>query len=360
MTRSFEIGACLVLAALSSSVAADPRTADAFGLYAAGSDPDRAAWSGVVMDVQSGDRQMVDAGPVEQIVLFAGPKSQPAGKDQVHLVAMLIDSKDNLVADGTNATLSPGDADPIAVETVDGIAEHLYDPGDLAGERIASAQSGAVQSARAQYRVVADIYSADPKLVDGVELQPETLSPLQTEPLYDAFGNVLEDGVGMIAWFVDERGLGIRLDAEVVAGSGRTWLLARGIRGQMQGRLYLGTKLTPISDFRIQTLVGVGAPEAKVERLPGTKTVLLSVGPFKTDAGYLLNDGAAVRIVARQAGGPVHIAETWAVDGMASSIVPDSVPGEPFRLRVETHLGNHWITVDSANAPEFRQRRRRD
>ncbi len=343
------VGAALALARMQAP--ADPAAeeltvaplgawrSDAFGLYRSGSDAPRARWAGLVLGADDSFRQDVAPAAVRDLAIFAGPKSQPAGKDRVHIVALGFDAHGNAVADGTRVQLTTGDGRGALRGALGGIADLLHDPSDRAALYHAGATAGAVQSSRAIYRVVADISSMAPALDDPGRAELESFADLATTPLTDRFGNRAEDGLALPIWLEDATGDAALLTGIAAGGLARARLLTRGVDGPVALHAALGDRTAPEATLDLKAMRAAGPLDAQVLPLPDIDAMQLRVGPFLTDAGHVLNDGALARIETETRNGHSQKREAWIRDGMAELMLPGLSKGLPLSVTVSTALG---------------------
>jgi len=312
---------------------------DAFGLYRGGSDRQRDRWAGLNIGSTDETTRLVAPGPVNKLYFIAGPKSQPAGKDRVHLVALGYDEDGNMIADGIGVNMSTGDGSRISRTVQSGIADLLYDPDDRAALYTAGAASGGVQSAGASYRVVPDISTMLPVLEGSEEVLVERFFNLQTKPLIDAFGNTTDDGIGLAVWLKDSIGHWSRADAVTSGGVARSRLLSRAMSGRVRGQMSLAANLSTPESIEILKLRPAGMLNTQMQILSDIDAARLMIGPFTTDAGHLLNDGAGVRIAIISQSGHRQEFDTWVRDGMAELLLAESSRDLPTNIEINSTLG---------------------
>ena len=337
-----------LIIALSLSAApavAEEYIADAFGLMLPGAEPDsRALWSGLQISADGRETMQQPQAP-DAILSFAGPKSMVAGKDEGHLVAIILDKYGNMVADGTEASLRV-DQDRIATVTRAGIADHLFLPTPIARTLILGATSGDRQSARALQRVVPDIDSIAPTLVtppsDGIPY--ETFFDMATGPLTDRFGNPAEDGTA-VQIMLDHGADGTsQITATALDGRAEGRFLSRDFAGLAPATATVGANGSASTATRIQTPTPAGTPSIVVTALPGIAALQITLGPFLSDEGHVLGDGAAVRVAVRRQDGTSLEAFDWARDGYATVLLPIPTTDDIAELSVTSPLGTMDLT----------------
>lgn len=342
-----------------TSATADEWQSDAFGLYPVGSDPQRDRWAGLSIGLDDETTRLVSAGDVHDIYFFAGPKSQPAGKDRVHLVALGFDADGNMIADGTDVAITKGNGAPATRTIRAGIADLLHNPSDIADSYVAGAQIAGVQSARAIYRVVPDINSMSPGLPPMRTITAESFGDVQTRQLTDTFGNTVNDGIGMSVWIHDELQRWSRADAVTVGGVARSRVLSRAITGATELSVDLASSQSAVQTLNVKPLRPAGRLLSRMEIMPEIDAVRLRVGAFTTDAGHVLNDGVGVRITIETASGRHSNHDTWVRDGMVELLLAESANDLPHRIEVSSTLGvqisNPQIVDDLNRAKGMRE-----
>ena len=244
----------LLLGLLAGAVAAQEVTTDAFGILPTAHLGDRHHWAGL-RQTSTGGVFVQSAGPTDAAILFVGPKSIVAGQEPGHAVAFGLDVHGNMV-DGVPVQFVLGFGTPVEVITESGIADVLFTPPPRAGVLLAGADLGGVQSARADYRVAADLATVRPRFdTDEAPSVPETFGIISTEPLIDVYGNSVDDGVGLNVILSDEAGNATFLPAVTRNGSASSVLLARDLSGDVTGALALAGTGTDGLTFVIEDMV---------------------------------------------------------------------------------------------------------
>lgn len=333
-----------------AQAAAEGWATDAFGLF----DPslaneERRAWSGHRLGEPS-----TTPGPVEEVLLFVGPKSLVAGEDDGHAVSILLDRDGNLAANDTQVEMRV-DEDRVTVETSRGIADHLFQPEPVSGTLALGATAGAIQSARATARVVANIGTVAPRLGSVNEnIRYEAFFELSADGMNDAYGNVLDDGT--YARFVLSHldGTHSLMSATTQNGTATARFLARDIGTEAEAEARIGAALTDRGQINIQPLLAAGNLRAVATSVPSIRSTRIEIGPFGTDAGYALPDGADVTAALTGKDGTLHTVSGWVQDGVFTGLFPAAdLPDVPV-MRVETVLGQVDVPVRIENP----QRRR--
>ncbi len=324
--------------------------ADAFGILPAPAlTAERAAWAGVRTGAAGTEAQAPEA--VDAVLFFLGPKSLVAGVDDGHAVSIGLDRFGNLAAGGAAARFVLGDRQAAGV-TRHGIGDVLFRPEPVAGARTAGAEIAGRQGARATFRVTADLASMTPRAIPpGDAVEAETLADLATAPLADQFGNAAEDGVATTMILGHGDGAATVLTAAVSDGRARARLLTRDLPGSGTLRSVLGRAASPPVGFTLRSLRAQGAAPVRLWPLAGIGAVALRAGPFQTDAGHLLGDGATIRVTLKADGQLAVAAAGWLRDGHFETMIPVDPGAGPFEVRVETALGLQTDRVAVADAP---------
>lgn len=321
---------------------------DAFGMYRADGDAGaRASWSGVA-GTQGGGQVTVEAGDIDALLFFLGPKSLVAGRDKGHAVAIAVDEWGNLIADGTTGELVLGDL-TVAVETRRGIADHLFQPQPLAGQFLAGLSMGDQQTSRAEFRVTSDLSSVKPAIAETGDqpLTRETFHLIATSDLSDRFGNSIEDGVALQMLIDLAGGTTTRLTAMTREGLALSTFLTRDVEGAGNVRATLGHITSTSAPVTIRDMGVAGPLAARAFALPDIEALRIRLGPFLTDAGYALNDGAQVRIGVRSGTGRFLEIDGWVRDGYFETILTMDQSDLPATLAVHTLLGVQTIDLSA-------------
>lgn len=345
----------LVLALLAAApAAAEEFHSDAFGILPETAlTPDRAGWSGLVSSTASGPRQIAP-GPPETLLLFVGPKSLVAGGEPGHAATLILDALGNLGGEGAAVYFTLGAAQETDPAAIYGLAERLFVPPPVAGDFRAAAALGPVQSAPAGYRVTADLASVAPAL-SALPDAPlaETFVDVSGPPLTDRFGNVAEPGTALTVLLTHDDGAVTLLPAKVKDGSAETRLLTRDLPGGGTLTATIGRAVSPGVALPVTPLLPAGPVPVQLWALPETPGAMgLSLGPVTTDAGHLLNDGAAVAVSVTGRSGAMARAEGWVLDGRFLALLALDPGDAPFEVSVETPLRREVRQVHPGPAPE--------
>ncbi len=341
----------ITLIVLASGTAAQEVTTDAFGVVPTADLGERANWAGL-RTTSTGGAMTQKPKAVDAAILFVGPKSIVAGIEPGHAVAIGLDVFGNMVDDvPTEFVLGTGEESNITSQ--DGIADLLFTPPPRSGVFLAGADVGGVQSSRADYRVTAHLATVQPKFAaDNNAVLPETFAQISTDVLLDSYGNIVDDGVGLVTILEDGNGLTTLLPTVVRDGAAQSNLLTRDLSGDVFGSVALaGTRAEGLR-FAIQDMVLTDAGAFAIWAEPSINAVHLRIGPMETDAGYLVPDGTsvAVDIVARDR--TRQTVAGWVLDGYVSfllSVAPDSAP---FDVALQVGANSVERRVDVAAQPE--------
>lgn len=331
---------------LTSASAGAETVSDAFGILPASAlSEERAAWAGLR---EGRETNSIDANEASSILLFIGPKSLVAGKDDGHAVALAFDQHGNL-AQKSNVEFRLSDMTRSAPMS-DGISDVLFMPEPTAGTFTGGASIGGLQSARALYRVVADIASVQPSLIETDTLVSENYSVLSTENLVDQYGNPVEDGVGAMLLLKHADGTISQLSPTIREAGAEATFLVRDVSsgGTLVASLGTNTATSPI-DFEGITLENpIGMRLWSDERLNATA---FRIGPIGTSEGHLLNDGVPVTLTISADGASLQ--ETgWVQDGYFASTTPLPPTFDQAELKLSTPFGDVTQIVPLSDAPE--------
>ncbi|MBD3679864.1 MAG: hypothetical protein HUJ27_15875 [Rhodobacteraceae bacterium] len=327
-------------------------TTDAFGLFPTDEARDgRDAWAGLVeaVDPEKAEASLIAPGEVETVLFFLGPKSLVAGKDEAHAVTVVLDALGNLVPDGTGSDFTLG---PKRVEetTRSGIADHLFRPDPVARIYHAGVGAGRRQSNRATYRVVSDIASVQPVVAPSAEaMRTEQFHQFASAPLADRFGNPVEDGIALQAILSHPGGMHGLASATVLDARAETTILTRDMPPAGSVHLALGAMSSGADPLRVDPVRQSGELEATAMPLADIDAVEITVGPFLTDMGHVLNDGAPVELTVISAQSVEAGYTGWLRDGMISAMFPISPRDFPIRLEVMSPLGTNTLALTAAD-----------
>ena len=325
---------------LASPLAAEPHVSDAFGILPeAALSEERAAWAGL----RTGKENSITlAGDTENALIFIGPKALVAGWDEGHAVAIALDRHGNL-AQNAPATFSLQDQAPVTMTVRNGIADRLFRPAPKAGTFSGGVTVSGVQSARALYRVTADLKTVAPELQPTEAIVPETFATFATKDLYDSHGNAVEDGTGTTLLFAHTDGSTSFLAAPVREQTGEALFLTRDVATGGPVSLFLGpasgkteTGFHPIqeafqADVTLRAIEAIGA-------------MALRIGPVTTDAGHLLTDGASIDVLLEAGNQHVRV-EGWLRDGHFQTVLRRFSDAENFDITYTTILGKNSLRV---------------
>ena len=338
--------------ALPTAAPAGDYVADAFGIVPVEEmEGARATWSG--LRTSAGAATMAEPGGVSAVLIFAGPKSLVAGKDEGHAVALALDPHGNPVADGLAATFVIGAGDRQVARTRGGIADITFDPQPTSGIVAVGAALGQVQSPRALVRVTADLESVRPAIVaPGSAVVAETLGTFSTTPLSDQFGNAVEDGIAATWVLRHEDGLwsqqvGVALDGVVGID-----FMARDVTTDAQAVVSIAAAGSEAATLEISPVEAAFEPDIRLWRAEDLQAVWMRAGPFTTDAGFLLTDGAEVQVIVQGASGAVETQAGWVRDGYFETLLPLASGDGPYDVSVRTVLGTEVRQVFPGEAPQ--------
>jgi hypothetical protein len=343
MTRCSDLALILAALLLAQPSAAEPLISDAFGLYdPATTAPERLDWSGWT---EGGPDARIAPEAPDRLTIFAGPKCLVAGKDEGHVVAIVVDRHGNLVSDGTASTVTVSGV-PTPTETMGGIADLLVAPRTLAEDLFVGVTTGQRQSPKAMLSIVAEIASIRPALAgQGPELATDSPFDVVSAPLSDRYGNPVPQGTGaqVILQHGDSYSLGLGL-----APNDRALIrfIARDIPGSVVATMTLGAQSSDPMPLFVKVPAPAGTPALDLEDLAAIGALRLTLGPFLTTDGYALADGAQVTITAELADGTEVNNAAWVRDGEVSLLLPFADPDAVLRLTILSPLGTMDLTSD--------------
>jgi hypothetical protein len=320
---------------------------DAWGL-SGGGDPMRSQWAG--WQQSEGPAGVATApGAGTEVLFFLGAKSLVAGDGIAMAAAIVLDGQGNLVTDGTGVTMTL-DRAVTQVTTTNGIAALTFTAGTKAGQYHAGAAIAGVQSGRAEYVVTPDMARITPRLLADDRLgQTEDFHDLVTAPMADPYGNTIIDGAGLMFVMQGDAGATTLLPAIAAGGVAKGRVLARdlGAGGDLSGqmRVTLADQTAPALPYQIRALRAEGRLPMRSEQLFDLQIVHVTLGPFLTDAGHALNDGAPVSALARLADGRELAQNGWLLDGIVTLDWLATPADLPMVLTVTTPLGTEVMTL---------------
>lgn len=345
------IRALLMLGLLATSASAEDVTTDAFGVFPSALLESRENWAGY-RTTTGGASSVQRPSDADAVVLFVGPKSIVAGIEPGHAVALVLDGHGNLLH-GVSTEFELGFGDTIKVETRLGIANHLFRPPPESGAFLAGASVDGIQSARADYRVTAHLATVQPAALPNFEsVLQETFGNVATVPLVDAYGNTVDDGVGLSVVLTDSDGTSSFLHSVVRDGAAQATVLSRNISGSISGKFALAGRQSDNIALEIDRLVIADVGDLAVWSEPDINAVRVQIGPLQTDRGYLAPDGtpAHVDIVGRS--GLSASAAGWVLDGYLAFTMPLPAEADPFKLTLSVSDNSHEATVALTSPPE--------
>jgi uncharacterized Zn ribbon protein len=345
---------CLFWATAGSPVAADSFAVDAFGIRPLTATLDsRAQWSGlrVVMDGPAETQSLYPPQTATEILLNLGEKSMTAGKDEAQAAMLAFDSLGNLVADGQTVEFVLGPVKSTATLR-NGLAYVPVFPGEKSGLFLGAASIGALQSSRVEYQVQADLSQITPNFKETQSyFMPETLNAIESAQLFDSYGNVIEEGTG-VAILIDHPQSSSVLAGVALAGRVETTVLTRDFPSTGTAKLALGQMRSARSaSVVVLPLNSVGTLKATGTSLTDIDATYFAFGPFLTDAGYLLNDGAKVTAQISSASGKTDTLSGWILDGYFGANSLLSPQEFPFDIEVSTVLGRQTLRVAAPTDP---------
>lgn len=343
MTRCSDLALILAAPLLAQPLAAEPLITDAFGLYdPATAAPERLDWSGWT---EGGPDTLIAPDAPDRLTIFAGPKSVVAGKDEGHVVAIVVDRHGNLVPDGTASTVTVSGV-PTPTETTGGIADLLVAPRTLAEDIFVGVATDQRQSPKAMLSIVADIASIRPALTGpGPDIASDSPFDVVSAPLSDRHGNPVPLGTGaqVILQHGDSYSLGQGLAPN---DSALIRFIARDISGPANATMTLGAQSSDPMPLFVRSPAPAGIPALDLEDLAAIGALRLTLGPFQTTDGYALADGAQVTITAELADGAEVTDAAWVRDGEVSLLLPFADPDAVLRLTILSPLGAMDLTSD--------------
>lgn len=346
------LGLMAGLAAMSVKAQEVSYVSDAFGLMpvSAMQETPRMKWSGAreVIAAHGADirREVETAAQTDTLLLFVGPKSPVAGKDDVHAVAVALDTFGNLVSNETGVAFAFSSGRRFVTDTRFGVANEVFLPTPRTGSVHAGATSDARQSARGTFRVVPDLASMDVQLVPPGRVFPrEAFAEIETDVLQDQFGNPVGDGVNvqLLGSMID--GGYTLANGSTVAESAKLRLLTRAMGPQGQFQATLTNQRSAAITLETAKLSTSQAPDVWAQALAPIGALQLSIGPFLSDTGFMLHDGTPVRVSVRFRGNRRVTLNGWLRDGYFEALVPGgstSLPAD-FEIHTETGVFHHRL-----------------
>jgi hypothetical protein len=317
--------------------AADTVMTDAFGIYTTAPEQEaRSFWAGYSENISGLEPlgKKAQAGAVQDVLFFLGPKNLVAGGHKGQAMALVLDAAGNLVADGAAVKMTTGQ-NIAEAPTNSGIASVFYQPGTLAGQFHAGATVKAQQSNRAEYQVVPDLTGIVPIWAQKSISQAlfENYADLKTAPLSDRFGNEILEGAGGQVQLAHGNGLITLLPFVTVQGVGQARLLTRDIPGGGQINLNFERRTSQLLGFEIDFPESAGLLQIRAMNDAETASTKLQLGPFLTTEGHALNDGTTVQVQVTTSSGKVLQESGWILNGLLSiTLLVDS---QAFPLTVE-------------------------
>ena len=319
---------------------------DAFGIMPSVNVSDtRRSWAG--MQSQDSTQVAVPAGAADTVLLFVGPKSITAGMEDAHAVALGLDRFGNLVANDSAARIIVGSTILPSLATHNGIAHVLFRPAPISGTFPAGATIGNRQSQRVIFRVTSDLSQLTPTLEELGEGTPiETLAGIHSPVLQDTWGNIVEDGIAANIFIAHEDGTHTLLTTAILGGQISAQLLTRDIASEGVVTTNIGALTSPPILLSLKNIQALGPTNAQVWAVPEIDAIHLRAGPFMTDQGHLLIDGALVTITVRTHAGQLREQSGWIKDGYFNTLVALTPGGKPLEVTIQTPLGREQLLID--------------
>ena len=332
-----------LLSVVASSLTAQTYSTDAFGVFPITPDKtERSNWADTAQPPAE----------VEDILLFVGQKSHVAGRDIGHAVAVLVDRHGNLVANGTNAEVIL-DGTSHFENTLDGIAELVFPPGTVAGTYDAAVISGASQSARATYRVTADLTDLSPKMLpQNGQTKPENFVAYSTDHLTDRYGNSAPSGVGAQMILTHSDGSFSIASATVLNGRAQGTFLLRDLPSKGSLSTGISGNSSVASNLQIEQISLAAQTRVILTAFPSINAINAAIGPVTTSSGYYLNDGAGIAVQITGASGKTVSQSGWLRDGRFDTVLPIDPTDQPFTVTVQTPLGEETSRIGSVTEDE--------
>jgi hypothetical protein len=317
---------------------ADELMTDAFGIALA-ADSARAGWAGY-RETMTGVGETIVPGPGAQVQFYLGAKSLVAGLGQGLAMALVTDLVGNMVADGAGVEFAIDAARHQAV-TQNGIAAVTVGPFTQAGQFHAGAAIKGQQSTRHEYVVTADLRGIAPALLpQGKPALAEDFQDVATAVLTDRFGNPVTEGSGLTFLLTGADGSTSVLPAVTLNGAALGKLLVRDIAAQGVLQASFGASTSLAAPLRTVALNPVGDLAITVTALPDIAATRLQIGPFLTDAGHVLNDGATVTLQITTKAGAMPSQTGWVLDGAVDFTTLISPDDFPIALTITSPLGS--------------------
>ena len=194
----------------------------------------------------------------------------------------------------------------------------------------------------------ADYWSARLPETAVPTLAPETFAGISSGPIRDRFGNPVEDGVGGLFTLEHGQGRFTLVPGVTVAGELSGMLLLRDVPGSGQLRASLADAASGTTEVTVRQLSPAAPLEATAVAAGEIDAATFTIGPFVTDEGYLLPDGAVADILLTDALGHEDRASLWLRDGHVSSLRMISPKAFPVTVEVQSVLGIQTAVVARA------------
>ncbi len=325
---------------------ADTFVTDAFGILPRAEISEaRASWAGL----QTGSvLNTIQPQSPDAVLLFIGAKSLVAGKEKGHAVALALDAHGNLVQEA-DAMFALETNDMQSTIINDGLADVIFFPAPITGTFTGGADVEGIQSARALYRVVADLESVQPTLGSSDPLKTENFTTLSSDELIDQFGNPVEDGVGTTLQLTHKDGATTLLSAPVRETRAEATLLVRDLKtgGQLSSVLGINSETASVD---LEPLLSSGSIEVRLWKVEDLEAVAIRVGPVSTDAGHLLVDGSPVATTV-VAGNETVSQNGWLLGGYFETVLPLSGSLISYEVTISTALGEQSSIVKLTEMP---------
>lgn len=328
------------LAALAASVAGAQPMTDAFGFTPEGQAP----LAGVEAALGDPLQHHRPAGPAQDVIFHLGEKTLVVARDRGQATALVLDAKGNLAADGLPVRFRVG-----AVERElplrGGLATFRFDAPQIAARVHAGASVGGAQSGRSEVEFVPDLTGIDPRLPGALAAAREDYLDVETAPLNDPYGNAIPDGLSAQLAVRHADGAVTLVPSVATGGVLRARMLTRDMPGQGTARLTLGARQSDPAPLTVRPVNLTAAPGLRATRFAGEGTLRLSIGPFETGAGHLLNDGAEVALWLRPGKGAALVDRAWVLNGMAEFTLVESPDTLPALVEVSTAAGRAILSL---------------
>ena len=331
---------------------------DAFGLAPQESveNTPRALWSGVRENFTPQGymtQSNIPPLPPDALFLLIGSKSVVAGKGKVHTVALGFDRLGNLIADGQDGIFDLGGT-KVVHKTRHGLVDHYFTPEPQVGLFYVGAQVGGSQSARAEYRVtpnfkdIALMIAPLPDMLTG-----ESFVTTKAQTGIDAFGNATGNGA-LVQFIIHHADGSVSLSQNItVADSADGHFITRDMAASGTISAHLLSAQSPPLPFNIKPMQAPSKPRIIAQRLASIGAIEMRIGPFTTDAGYVLNDGAQISGQFISQKGNVQNFQGWLQNGMLNVTLAASDNDLPATIKLQSIEGDALLTLSEFKNFDF-------